>query len=145
MLCKYCGNPISASTKVCPMCGRSLAASAEKSRTAAESRKKVMKRLPFAVFTFLLFVCIISCMVVEQSAILFPHKYADSLSQVILEITYILPSAMSLLYCIVCVRRRLRDIGKSPFYSLLVMLPLFGIGYVIYLCFKKSVAVQVSH
>lgn len=59
MLCKYCGNPISASTKVCPMCGIALAAPAEEGRTAAESRNKVMKRLPFAVSTFLLFVCII--------------------------------------------------------------------------------------
>ncbi|WP_164954451.1 hypothetical protein [Succinivibrio dextrinosolvens] len=41
------------------MCGIALAAPAEEGRTAAESRNKVMKRLPFAVFTFLLFVCII--------------------------------------------------------------------------------------
>lgn len=142
MLCKYCGNPVSAGDRVCHMCGRSLVAPVE-IRTAKEPQNKIMKRLPFAVFTFLLCVSIIFCMVIDQRALLYPQKYADPISQCFLQITSILPAAMTFLYCILCVRRRLRDIGKSPYYSLLVMLPVFGVFYIIYLCFKKSVPLQV--
>ena len=143
MLCKYCGNPVSASARVCPMCGRTLVEPVEIKTAAAP--QKTMKRLPFAVFTFLLVASIIFCMVVDQAALLYPEKYADPISKGVLEISTILPAALTFLYCLICVRRRLRDIGKSPAYSLLVMLPLVGVFYVIYLCFKKSVSLQVCH
>ncbi len=144
MLCKYCGNPVSARARICPMCGRTLI-EPEEIKTAAAPQKKRMKRLPFAFFTVLLFALVIFCMVIEQASVLYPESFANVFAKALLELSRMLPAVMTLLYCFFCVRRRLVDIGKSPSKSLLVMLPVFGQLYLVYLCFKKSVPLSASH
>ena len=139
MICKYCGNPVSAKAEFCSMCGRPLIDIVEKHDYLEKKQKKVMKRAPFALFTVFLVVSILSCMVVEQSAVLYPEKYTDGVSQCFLKLSSMLPAVLTLLYCFFCVRRRIRDIGKNPSYSLLVMMPIVGQIYLIYLCFKRSV------
>lgn len=37
-----------------------------------------------------------------------------------------------------CVAKRLKDMGKNPYYAWLIAIPLFGFIFCVYLCTKKS-------
>ncbi|MBE6422657.1 MAG: DUF805 domain-containing protein [Succinivibrio dextrinosolvens] len=111
--------------------------------TAKPVKKKTMSRTTYSVFTVLFIVTFILLGAVVKAGDEIAAAASEPGIQTVCKMLHFLPLITVILYSYFCMARRLRDCGKSSYYALFILIPFFGIVYVIYLCFpERKVTVQ---
>lgn len=99
--------------------------------------KKTMKRTTYSLFMVLFLVSFVILRVISKAA----EQVAATASEpgviFICSALHFLPPITVILFSYFCMARRLRDCGKNTYYAWFILIPLFGLAYVIYLCFAQ--------
>lgn len=142
MFCKKCGKELSEESQFCPNCGTSvnevLCSNSCISEILANTKNKVMKRKPYSIITIIVFIYYIIMDSASDTILLELDMASDPSFIFILGVIAISPFIITILYAYFCMARRLRDCGKNTYFAWFIIVPLFGLCYMFYLCFPKS-------
>ncbi|SKA66213.1 Protein of unknown function [Succinivibrio dextrinosolvens DSM 3072] len=100
---------------------------------------KVMKRGKYSVFAVLFFIWSFFYQFASNSAVsLLESPYASDSSYLIASFVFLIGVLVTFLFAYFCMARRLRDCGKNTYLAWLIVIPLVGFVFMIYLCFATN-------
>ncbi|WP_295365613.1 DUF805 domain-containing protein [uncultured Succinivibrio sp.] len=102
-----------------------------------QKQKKTMNRTTYSMFTVLFLVTFIVLRIICKAADQVAASAYEPGGVFICQMLHFLPPITVFLFTYFCMPRRLRDCGKNPYYAWFILIPLFGLAYVIYLCFAS--------
>ena len=100
--------------------------------------KKTMNRATYSIFMGLFLVTFVVLRVISKAAGEIAATAYEPGVVLICNMLHFLPPVTVILFAYFCMARRLRDCGKNPYYAWFILIPLFGLAYVIYLCFAQK-------
>lgn len=105
--------------------------------TTQPVQKKTMSRRAYSIFTVLFIVTFFFITVIVKAGDKVAASSYEPEVQTICTMLHLLPIITVFLFSFFCMARRLRDCGKNTYCAWFILIPIFGLGYVIYLCFPK--------
>ena len=106
--------------------------------TAKAEKKKTMGRTAYTIFTVLFIVTFFFLMAIVKAGDEIAAETYEAGVHTVCSMLHFLPLITVILFSYFCMARRLRDCGKNSYYAWFIMIPIFGMGYVFYLCFPES-------
>ena len=106
--------------------------------TAQAVQKKSMSRTAYSIFTVLFIITFFFLNVICRAADQVAAETYEEGVVFICSLTHFLPLITVILFAYFCMARRLRDCGKNTYYAWFILIPIFGMGYVFYLCFPQK-------